>query len=498
MILNAATMLGLKVWPEFVEHASSTAKEQFFFGGWRGGKSATATFIVFMMIIYELLQREGRHLVWFVGPEYRQARQEFFYLLQWCEKYRIILGEPSVPMQGPMSMLIGRAGFPGRIEIETKQAGDPTSLGSVAPVIILCCEAGQFSEESMLWLSGGRAVEKNPTILWSGTFENEDGKPQYAWFEELAAKVLANPSARQTAFTLPTWENLSIFGNCLEGENSITDDPTLIPFCPDENHGSDHHGINHPMIRKTQQDWINRPKEWRKRFGGEPVGVTNPIYEWASTNPAKYLLPMPEELKGYGPGGLRRPWLLTAGGVDFGLGGELNHPSALTIVSMTHAGDIWVRASFKDKSGSMDWLYGLKDSLDRQYQVTPGYWGGDPVATKFNPEFLDLKSVASGSYTRLGSVGVVNGYAISSRLFFDSTGPGVQELFRDLQMVHFHKVASGRVEYDRVNDDMPASFEDAVVMLHQPIARIPEHVQMRRPRPEAKKHFALQGKRRGL
>src|SRR5678815_457124 len=249
-----AKAVGLKTWPSFVERACCDKKEVFLNGGWRGGKSSSAAFLVFIDIILKWLNTPGNHLIWLVGPDYAQARQEYFYLLDWLDRLKITaVGDVSKAMQGPLHASFSRGN--GVIEIATKQAGDPTSLGSVAPVSSLACEAGQFSEEAMLWLYG-RTAEKNATLIWSGTFENEEGKAQYAWFEEASERAWTNPSPRCGAFRLPTWGNLSLYESCL---SMISDDASLALWCPDNLHGSTHSGLNHPMIRKLADQWKDKP-----------------------------------------------------------------------------------------------------------------------------------------------------------------------------------------------------------------------------------------------
>ena len=223
-VRDTAETIGLKVWPSFLERACCDKKEVFLNGGWRGGKSSSAAFLVLLEIVSKWLQTPGEHLIWLVGPDYSQARPEYRYLVSWCGDWLKMNVEASAAMQGPLTAMITVPGLPGRVEISTKQAGDPTSLGSVAPVVILACEAGQFSEEAMLWLLG-RTAEKNATLIWSGTFENEEGKAQFAWFEEASERAWTSPTSRQSAFRLPTWENLSLYSSCAD---MLADDPSLM------------------------------------------------------------------------------------------------------------------------------------------------------------------------------------------------------------------------------------------------------------------------------
>src|SRR6185503_66851 len=119
-MLNAAAVeaiaraVGLKVWPSFIERACCDKKEVFLNGGWRGGKSSTAAFIVLIDIITKWLGTPGQHLVWLVGPDYAQARQEYFYLVDWLTRLGLTpVGEVSKAMQGPLTAIFTRRGAPG-------------------------------------------------------------------------------------------------------------------------------------------------------------------------------------------------------------------------------------------------------------------------------------------------------------------------------------------------------------------------------------------------
>ena len=468
-----ARKIGLQVWPSFIERACCDKKEIFLNGGWRGGKSSSAAFLVFLDILLKWFQTEGNHLIWLVGPDYAQARQEYFYLTGWMDRLKIpSVGEPSVRMDGPLRASFKAPGMPGTVEIATKQAGDPTSLGSVAPVIILACEAGQFSEEAMMWLLG-RTAEKNATLIWSGTFENEDGKAQFAWFEEASEKAWTSPSPRQAAFRLPTWENMSLYASCGE---MLRDDPTLSLWCPPTDHGSSHSGLNHPMIRKLQDQWKDKPKDWRKRFGGEPVGVREPIYEWATERPTFYLKPMPEELK------RGNFWQYTAGGIDPGL----VHPAALTVGSIVargpYEGQTWVRSGVHDLSNTANAMWRAKDFLKGKFNVQK--WGGDPVGLQYTREYEDIEAMRGSLYSRMARVKIVNGVAQDEMLFFDSDDPYVVLLFAQIQRVHKRKDANGQLVYDRrADDDMVASFEDMIAMLHgQPVLKLSKRQKLPTPR----------------
>ncbi len=487
-VADLAGVIGLKVWPEFIERACCNKKEIYLNGGWRAGKSSSAAFLVFIEIISRWLQTPlpldprgkpvGAHLIWLVGPDYEQARQEYFYLSQWFSR----VGHPpeaSAAMQGSLHMTIAVPGLPGIVEVVTKSASDPTSLGSVPPVVILACEAGQISEESKGWLDTGRAVERNPMIIWSGTFENDEGKQQFSWYEQESEQAYQNPTRRKQAFRLPTWENAFLFANCIDGDNGIEADPTLEDFCPDSNHGEAHSGLNHPMIRQIKEKWKTRPRDFDKRFGGIPQGVNNRIYEWATERPEFYLRPLPPELRTATFG--RNPlWIHTKGGIDPGL----IHPAALVVGSQVasgpYQGQTWVRRCIEDTKNTAKTMWEAKDFLQRRYGVTS--WGGDPNGLQYSREYENINAMQGSLYKREARVKVVNGVAGDEMLFFDSEDPGVVALFSQLQRVHRRKDGSGQLVYDRrTDDDMVAAFEDMMAEMHGQLqVNLPQKTTLRR------------------
>ena len=469
VVLALAGALGLKTWDSFVDACCCTAKTILILGGWRGGKSARVAFILFTRIYLKWLLTPlpldpqgnplGSHLVWLVGPDYEDARPEYFYIAQWGKRLGLDV-QASGATQGSLRMTIMWAGKPGVVEVVTKSAKDPTSLGSVPPVEIGMCEAGLITEEADLWIDG-RTAEKNAGVVKGGTFENDEGKAQMAWFEEQAKEALANPSPQLQAFTCPTWENEALYSDCLSGANSIVNDPTLAVWCPEGEHGANHSGLNHPMIRKLKDRWKDRPRDWDKRFGGKPQGLRDPVYEWATLRPTFYLKPMPEELK-------RGPWLYTAGGIDPGL----VHPAALTVGSMTQGGQTWVRGGVHDTSGSAQSMWQAKDYLQNRFKVSA--WGGDPVGLQYTRDYENIEAMRGSLYSRMARVKIVNGLAQDEVIFFDSDDPYVVLLFAQIQRVHMRKDANGQLVYDRrSDDDMVASFEDMIAMIHgQPILKM--------------------------
>ena len=236
------------------------------------------------------------------------------------------------------------------------------------------------------------------------------------------------------------------------------------------------------MIRKLQDQWKDKPKDWRKRFGGEPVGVRNPVYEWLEhdrwddLSGNKYLLSMSEAQRRLG-----RPfrWLRSAGGMDFGT----VHPSALSVLSVNDLGQTWVRDCDADTSGVLDWVWRRQAEFSKMYRIPPQMWGRDPMV-KYAPSYVPGEAMSGSLYAREARVGILNGLAESGNFFIDADNPRNVLLFREMQHVHRRRNANGQVVYVREEDDMTASTEDGAAMLHgQPILKVgPIRLPVRRER----------------
>lgn len=481
VVERIAQSVGVKTWPSFVDRASCDKKEIFLNGGWRGGKSTSAAFLLLVAIILEMLQKPGSHLVWLVASDYKYTVPEFNYILEWTTRLGFQSTDKSTPMQGSRHVVLGAPGLPGTIEIETKSADDPTSLGGRAPDWLLACEAGLLSEEARFWILG-RTAEKNATVVWSGTFENDENKQQFAWFEEESEQAWTSPSSRRSAFRLPTWENMSLYDSCSQ---MIQEDPSLATWCPSPEHGTAHSGSNHPMIRKLQDQWKDRPKDWLKRFGGEAVGTRNPVYEWAELDRIddisgnKYLISLSQWEKEHGP----MLWLHRAGGIDPGL----VHPAGLVYAAMNQNRDIWFVDAKRLKSSNNAELYAHKDLWQKQYRIRQ--WGGDPVGLKYTRPGENIIAMTGSVWGREERAAIVNSYAIGidnrQHLYFNADSEGCRQQFAEAKAIHRKVKPNGEWGYNRVDDDLMAAGENAVVVLHSKIYAIPKRWKMPSLKPVA-------------
>jgi hypothetical protein len=489
-VTSLATMSGLVCWPSLIERTCDERAEKTYGGGWRGVKSVSACldgqYWLNLALTRPSVNMGKPHLMWLVGPDYPQTREEFGYLSEWSRRCGWQV-QASDAQDGSLRMLISHPDLPGVVEIITKSAKNEDSLGSVAPEFIIVCEAGQLSETARDRVRG-RASTFNARIIWSGTFENKDAKAQHVWFERDAKRYLDHPTPRRKAYRLPTWENIAIYGDC---RTMVDDDESLgQEFCPDANHGTAHSGLDedgvplHPKLREIYEDCLAIDPElihWRKYYGGEPVGVLNPVYPWASIDKLHdwsqniRLVSMSAMQKKLG---IEFKWLRSAGGLDPGL----VHPAALCVGSINQFGDTWVRRSVKDTTASNDSMWAWQKQLTREIGGRPNAfpWGGDPVGTKYVASYENVTAMSGSVYAREARVKVVNGVARpradapNGHLYFDADDPGNILLVEELQLVHRIIRADGQEVYDRRSgEDMAAAFEDMMAELHgQPVLRV--------------------------
>ena len=166
-------------------------------GGERAGKSRwTASEIICWVI--EL----SNGLIWIIGPDFEQARNEFRYLVDDLAALGLLdyRAGVSMPKVGAWQCWT-RLGT----EIVTKSAHDTTTLSSRAPDGAAMVEAAQHPEESFM-RTRGRVAEKRGPLILSGTFEGSHG-----WYPERFIAWQGDNVDGGRSFSIPTWSNLAIY-----------------------------------------------------------------------------------------------------------------------------------------------------------------------------------------------------------------------------------------------------------------------------------------------
>lgn len=164
-------------------------------GGVGAGKSFSAAREVDAYTVIE------NGLGWIIGPDYEQCKPEFDYLFEPYTELGIIdEGSVSRPTRGTAKFAT-TWGF----KWETKSAGDPVSIASRRPDVVLLAEAAQQPHE-MYFKALERATEKNAPVIFSGTFESSLG-----WYADLWERWQGSNPEGGKSFSIPTWSNLEVY-----------------------------------------------------------------------------------------------------------------------------------------------------------------------------------------------------------------------------------------------------------------------------------------------
>lgn len=447
-------VLGLEVSPEFRAAVLGIAHETIIIGGVRAGKS-TALALILLMAIFELRQQHpegGEYPIWLVAPDYKQGRREITYLYNWTMK----LGwaqEFLHPKDGPWELQLDKG-----VLVSVRSAQHPETLASEAPYFIGVCEAGQTSDEVREQLRL-RSMENNCPIVHTGTLEDDEGHQQWAWYQESAQAWQDEPTTENTAFSLPSWSNLKLYGDC---RPYIEKTPEIANWCPDGLHP--HSGRDHPIIRREER--ILSPYIFQRKIAAVPTGVQFQVYPQT--------VERPELLRHMTGEDLSRPVLASAGGVDYGT----VHPSAIVVVQLLPderdsqvsfvgpKGVAWVRECwFADQDpGDYDNLNRARKLLSERYKVWN--WITDPNE-RYMAKSWQGQQVSYSQASREARIGLVSTRLNLGKLCFDLAGPGVRDLFLEMQRVHRRKTRDGQLVLVREGDDRTAALEDAIHGLDQ-------------------------------
>ena len=140
-------------------------------------------------------------LIWIVGPDYNQTRNEFRYMMNpYRELGFLIESKTSMPKEGPWAFTID-----GGSTVETKSADALEKIAGEAPDAILIVEAGQH-DGGIFEKSIERALEKNAPIVFSGTFEGAN-----SWYADQWIAWQGSNTLNARSYSLPTWSNTYIF-----------------------------------------------------------------------------------------------------------------------------------------------------------------------------------------------------------------------------------------------------------------------------------------------
>ncbi len=216
--------LGYSPTPAQREILDDTHSTQLVAGGYRGGKSRTAS-IKGLLATLEFISRyresAAGQVAWLVAADYEATRAEFMHpdgsLSNDLQRLwpgvnfssRIDPGEIRVPVADGNGNKMGEP-----FTIKTKSAFDPTSLGMESPVWIILCEAARVSQDvyHRLLSRCSEARRRFPGFGWlhmEGTFEGSLGWYAALWTRWQSAAIQKDDDAR--SFSLPSHSNSVLF-----------------------------------------------------------------------------------------------------------------------------------------------------------------------------------------------------------------------------------------------------------------------------------------------
>ena len=92
-------------------------------------------------------------------------------------------------------------------------------------------------------------------------------------------------------------------------------------------------------------------------------------------------------------------------------------------------------------------------------------WGVDPNQTYAAKNDAWATAVKGNANSREFRIGLTTARLNWTKLYFDSTGSGVAELYREMQKIHRYKDRQGQLILRRDKDDMTAALEDAIEVM---------------------------------
>ena len=430
--------VGIDLSPE-LEHALWPTilrpSEKIVTGGVQAGKSTLGALEVWaeLPIILPVASREEPKRYWYIVPNYNTPLTEFEYLIQWCRDHYGGGSYTDHMISGDSCSLT----IFGRVVIETRTSVHPEGIAARAVDGIVVVEAGQ-QPEAVRTAALERTVTLCGCITYTGTLEDDEAKPRYAWYDILAQKWRDDWS-EGVAVSLPTWANRTKFPGGRENE-----------YIRDRESRLDSHTFS-------------------RRFAGVPSGVQYPVY--------------PQLL--VGSWGLetatdKTAWIRSRGAGGYDYGTTPGHPSTLVVLTLTADDVAIVRDAWEANPGGDTRRNDLqRDTFSHEYSILRSRWGFDPMLRE-SADRVGAVATQKGNETRLTKVGKVEARLNDGRLLFDLSKPMVRRTFEQMQRVHYMKKASAEkgeyYEYHRSDDDLAAAVENAVWVIDSAPPPLPPKV----------------------
>lgn len=174
-------------------------------GGERAGKSYLMGMdALSRMLALAILAGRDDGNYWIIGPDYRQPRQEFSYILDGLRQAGVTIEDRWLSMpRGEAAPWICE--IPGFLKMQTKTGADIAKIASEALDGALYCEAAQGTFDLVLKIMG-RLSEKAGWFILGGTMEK--GLP---WYGQLYDNWQSDNEFNARSFSIPSWANRAIY-----------------------------------------------------------------------------------------------------------------------------------------------------------------------------------------------------------------------------------------------------------------------------------------------
>lgn len=328
--------------------------------------------------------------IWWVAPTYKVALEGWLYLMLLVRKMPMGLAKVE------KGELIVRFAGGGSIQIRT--GDDPDNLRGAGLDGVVIDEAATLKPATWTQALRPALADKQGWAIFISTPKH------FNWFYDLWHRALDGVED-WASWTFPTWDN---------------------PFIPEAE------------IDAARRDML--PEDFDQEFGASFTAVGGAIFRLLATNRQRYLRPMPSGLE----------VLRTGVGMDWGTTPE--HQAAVVSGSLLRTGAVWIRSSWLDHSGSSDAWRGQAGHCKKDYGATFAW-----VDRSQSSELDRLKVIgftpAKGNPAVDVRIGETQSLILGENLFFDSTGPGVPELYN--HAASYHRDQDGKV-VEEEDDDVDA------------------------------------------
>ena len=334
----------------------------------------------------------NKQRIWHVAPTYKQTLEGWSYLM------RIVHQLPRNVAKVHTAEL--QVTFAGGGSIQMRTADNPDNLRGSGLDGVVLDEAATMKADAWDLVLRPALADKQGWALFISTPQH------FNWFYDLYERGQDKMVEDWASWQHPTWDN---------------------PYIPDSE------------IVAAQRDML--PEDFDQEFGASFTAVGGAVFRLLSAERQFYLRPMPHGLE----------WIKRGVGMDWGT--TKQHQASVVSGGATKPGAAWITSSWLSASGSSDeWR------AEARRCITSHGAKFARVDRSQSSELDRLRAIGfaqadNGKADVEGRIGDAQGLIIRKALFFDSDGPGVQELYN--HACAYHRDREGKI-VEEEDDDVDA------------------------------------------